>query len=174
MYRNTSPGGWVEFQDFDLRTYTQDNSAAPDNKVVEFFKLIMEACEKFGRMASPGENLKTWVEEAGFVNVQDKVVKLPIGPWPKDEQLVRKGTPFFFLPHTRSPLERIRLTDNVPFRRQKRVGALNIVQLLEGLEAVTIVPFTKVLGWSVEDVHAFLAEVRRDLKKRSVHLLHDL
>ena len=78
----------MEFQDFDLRTYSQDNSAAPDNKVVEFFRLTMEACDKFGRTASPGENLKKWVEEAGFVNVHDKIVKLPIGPWAKDEQLV--------------------------------------------------------------------------------------
>lgn len=57
---------------------------------------------------------------------------------------------------------------------QKRVGAINLVQLLEGLEAVSIVPFTKVLGWSAEAVQAFLVDVRRDLKKKSVHLLHDL
>jgi len=66
------------------------------------------------------------------------------------------------------------LTLCAPSNVQKRVGALNIVQLHEGLEAVTIVPFTKILGWSVEDVHAFLAEVRTDLKKKNVHLLHDL
>lgn len=48
------------------------------------------------------------------------------------------------------------------------------MQLLEALEAVSVVPFTKALGWTVEDVHLFLADVRRDLKKKSVHLLHDL
>jgi hypothetical protein len=28
--------------------------------------------------------LKKWAEEVGFVNVQEKIVKIPIGPWAKD------------------------------------------------------------------------------------------
>ncbi|KAK5049999.1 hypothetical protein LTR84_004118 [Exophiala bonariae] len=46
-------------------------------------------------------------------------------------------------------------------------------QLLEGLKAVTIVPVTKIVGWSVEAVYALLDDVRLELLKKSVHLLHD-
>ena len=48
-----------------------------------------------------------------------------------------------------------------------------MVQLFEGLEGVSIMPFTKILGWSVEQVQAFLVEVRKDLKKKGAHLSQD-
>ena len=42
-----------------------------------------------GRVASPGQHLKQWVEEAGFENVTHTVIKLPFGTWPRDKSLVR-------------------------------------------------------------------------------------
>lgn len=49
-----------------------------------------------------------------------------------------------------------------------------MLQFLEGLEAFSIATFTNVLGWSVAEVHVFLAQVRKDAKKRGVHMMHDL
>lgn len=141
-YKHLEPGGWVEFQDFDLRNYSQDDSIPPGNKLLELYNNIIEACEKIGRTGCPGPNFEAWVEEAGFVNVHHETFKLPVGPWPKDERL-------------------------------KRVGAFNLVQLREGLEAFSLALFTKALGWSVEDVQVFLTEVRRDILKKSVHMMHE-
>lgn len=81
---------------------------------------------------------------------------------------------FYSLPVAWLDFKALPTANDIIFQCQKRVGALNMVQLLEGLEAVSILPFTKILGWSVEAVHAFLVDVRLDLKKKSVHLLHDL
>ena len=39
----------------------------------------------------PGPKLKGWVEGAGFVNVQQKVVTVPIGLWPKDKKYKEIG-----------------------------------------------------------------------------------
>ena len=87
-YEQTAVGGWVEFQDFDLHNYSEDDSINPGNKVLELYNLILEGCEKVGRTAAPGKNLKGWVEAAGFKNVQEEIFRLPVGPWPKDPQLV--------------------------------------------------------------------------------------
>lgn len=57
---------------------------------------------------------------------------------------------------------------------QKDVGALNMYQMLEGLEAFTTATFTAILGWTIEEVQAFLTLVRQDAKDRSVHMMHDL
>ena len=57
---------------------------------------------------------------------------------------------------------------------QKRVGALNLLQLLEGLEGLTLALFTRALGWSTEAIHVYLAAVRKDAMKKSVHMIHDL
>ena len=40
------------------------------------------------REYSPGPGLKKWAEEAGYVNVTEKIVPLAIGMWPKDKKLV--------------------------------------------------------------------------------------
>ncbi|KIW58038.1 hypothetical protein, variant [Exophiala xenobiotica] len=141
-YNNLRPGGWVEFQDFDLHNYSQDNSIPPDNKVKEWYDTLLEGCDRIGRTASPGPRLEMWARDAGFVNIQHKKFKLPLGPWPKDKTL-------------------------------KRVGALNLYQLLEGLEGLTLALFTRALGWSVEAIYAFLAGVRQDAMKKGVHMVHD-
>ncbi|KAK4494688.1 hypothetical protein PRZ48_014044 [Zasmidium cellare] len=54
----------------------------------------------------------------------------------------------------------------------KRIGGLNLMQFLDGLEAFSLGMFTQVLGWSVEQVHLFLMDVRRDAMKKSVHMHH--
>ncbi|KAL1987597.1 hypothetical protein VTN96DRAFT_3197 [Rasamsonia emersonii] len=58
--------------------------------------------------------------------------------------------------------------------KMKEIGALNMLQFLEGLEAFSVSTFTNVLGWSIEEVQVFLALVRKDAKDRSVHMMHNL
>lgn len=54
------------------------------------------------------------------------------------------------------------------------IGALNMYQMLDGLKAFTTATFTGILGWTIEEVQAFLSRVRKDAKDRSVHMMHDL
>jgi len=90
-YSNVKPGGWVEFQDYDLHMFCDDDTVPPDNKFRELHDLINQACEKRGRTAAPGPLLKGWVEQAGFKNIEEKAYKLPIGTWAKDERLKKAG-----------------------------------------------------------------------------------
>ncbi|KAL4816687.1 S-adenosyl-L-methionine-dependent methyltransferase [Aspergillus spinulosporus] len=59
-------------------------------------------------------------------------------------------------------------------RRMKEIGALNMLQMLDGLEAFSAATFTNILGWTIEEVQVFLALVRKDAKDRGVHMMHDL
>ncbi|OCL05246.1 UMTA methyltransferase family protein, partial [Glonium stellatum] len=141
-YENTAPGGWVEFQDW-ARIYSQDNVASSDSSIVKMYDLLTEACdEKLGRMLWPGPKLKGWIEDAKFVNVTHKVVKIPLGTWPKAKTL-------------------------------KQIGALNLVQFLEGCEAYILAPFTRYLGWSAEECQLLLAKVRKEAKDKSLHFVSD-
>ena len=88
MVRNLAPGGWIELQDFNTLAYSEDGSAQDDNKVVEFCRVFNAACDKIGRHGSPGQYLKEWTEEAGFVNVHHDIRKVPVGPWARDKKLV--------------------------------------------------------------------------------------
>lgn len=39
----------------------------------------------------PGPHLKGWIEKAGFKNVQQQVINVPIGLWPKDKKYKEIG-----------------------------------------------------------------------------------
>ena len=41
-----------------------------------------------GREANPGKITEKYAREAGFVNIQEKMIKIPLGPWPKEKRLV--------------------------------------------------------------------------------------
>lgn len=51
----------------------------------------------------------------------------------------------------------------------KLIGSLVHRIIYDGLEAITLRPFTQLLGWSSEEVSSFLDEVRRGLSNPSVH-----
>lgn len=51
---------------------------------------LLQAARDFGCDPCPGPKLEGWMKEAGFADVRAQKYKLPIGPWPKDEFLVRR------------------------------------------------------------------------------------
>ncbi|MCJ1361934.1 hypothetical protein MMC16_001035 [Acarospora aff. strigata] len=59
-------------------------------------------------------------------------------------------------------------------KRLKEIGAFNHVNILDALQAVTLALFTRVLGWSAEEVEVLLAGVRRDLKNPRIHAYYNL
>lgn len=52
---------------------------------------------------------------------------------------------------------------------QKVRGALMMTNLLEVAQGITMNVFTKVHGWSTEEVEVFLVDVRAGLKDRKIH-----
>jgi len=51
----------------------------------------------------------------------------------------------------------------------KTIGAWCLENFLSGLEAMSLMLLTNVLGWSVEDVQLLLVGVRKDFKNRQIH-----
>ncbi|PGH13947.1 hypothetical protein AJ79_03362 [Helicocarpus griseus UAMH5409] len=109
-FDNLKHGGWVEFQDYDTPPHSEDGTVKPDNNVVKMINLLGEACDKAGRELNPGPKLEQWVKDAGFVNVNHRILKLPVGTWPKDKQLKQIGA-FMTMQYT----EGIDAVTNVPF-----------------------------------------------------------
>ena len=61
-----------------------DNSLSPTSALVRQHALILEACSKIERRADPGVILKETAEAAGFVNVVEYRLPVPLGGWAKD------------------------------------------------------------------------------------------
>ncbi|KAL9009922.1 MAG: hypothetical protein Q9173_005091 [Seirophora scorigena] len=142
-FQFTKPGGYAEFQDYDLEYYSEDGTLGEELSISKWITTLLQASRDFQRDPCPGPKLEGWMRDAGFADVQATRYKIPIGPWPKDKHL-------------------------------KTVGAWNLVQIEEGLEAFTLRLFTQTLGWRTEEVQVLLAEVRKNLRDPKVHAQFDL
>lgn len=80
------------------------------------------------------------LRDAGFVDIIETPLLWPTNSWPKD-------------------------------KKYKELGAWNLMNMdtFQGLEALTIAAFSRVLGWSQEEIVTFLAGVREEMRNKSIH-----
>lgn len=78
-----------------MRLRSADDSLPVDSALKEHHELLCSAFEKIGRTPYPGPDLKKWVKDAGFVNVTEEVLPVPVGRWPKDMKWVSCSLDFF-------------------------------------------------------------------------------
>ena len=90
-YDHLQPGGWLECQEIPAIPSCDDGTMAPDNPFLLWSTDIAEASERANRPANVGAQLKDWLREVGFVDVQETVFKLPVGGWPKEIRLKHIG-----------------------------------------------------------------------------------
>ncbi|KAI8242226.1 Secondary metabolism regulator LAE1 [Colletotrichum sp. SAR 10_96] len=138
-----TPGGYAEFQDMDGLYYADDATYPPSSSLSRWNARFVDACEAMGRTARPGPALEGWVRAHGGFR----------GATHK-----RFKAPIG--PWARDP----------PF---KDVGALNLRQLLEGLEGFSLKVFCGVLGWEEGDVRELLERVRAELGEGLMHVIFD-
>ena len=87
-FTHVRPGGWVECQEISIEADSDDGTLRKDSSIRRWCDLQIEAGLKANmdfRMS--GDLLKKWMEEAGFVNVDVRPFKIPIGTWPADKRL---------------------------------------------------------------------------------------
>lgn len=48
----------------------------------------------------------------------------------------------------------------------KEAGANQLIGFLDGIQSLSLAIFTRILGWTQEEVDVFLMEVRNDFKKK--------
>ncbi|KAJ5668909.1 hypothetical protein N7462_009979 [Penicillium macrosclerotiorum] len=140
-YDNLIPGGWIEQLEFDINIMTDDNSMPADSPLASWGDNFIDCAERAGRSLTVQKTMRTSIENAGFVDVHEQLYKVPIGPWAKDKVL-------------------------------KEAGQLNYHHWVTGLEGYTMWLLTKFgapTPWSVDEVQVYLAKVRADLKKPSIH-----
>jgi SAM-dependent methyltransferase len=53
--------------------------------------------------------------------------------------------------------------------KYKEIGAWSLENGLGCTEALSLAPYTRVLGWKADEVHAFLVDVRKDMRNRNIH-----
>jgi hypothetical protein len=68
------PGGWIEVNDVALSVFCDDGTFPEDSASVKWAHWFAEACVKFGRLVPELEQYKQRIEQAGFVDVQERIL----------------------------------------------------------------------------------------------------
>ncbi|KAF4978238.1 hypothetical protein FZEAL_5343 [Fusarium zealandicum] len=137
-FDNLEPGGWLESIDLMTMWYSDDDSLDPHGPLARWARNLNIASESVNRPLSVAHKMKEWYEEVGFVDVEERVYKIPTNGWPAD--------PYW-----------------------KDIGKLWRWNLTEGLSGFTLGLFSRVLGWTEEEIQMSLVEVRRDIQDTRIH-----
>ncbi|KAI5805962.1 S-adenosyl-L-methionine-dependent methyltransferase [Geopyxis carbonaria] len=81
------PGGWLEQVEVSIQFRCDDGTLAAESPLVRWAEGFLTAGERMGRTFAVRENMKHWIEEAGFDNVQERDYRLPVGTWGEQKAL---------------------------------------------------------------------------------------
>ena len=141
--RYLRPGtGWLECQEIYPQPVTDDNTIPPDWPMKVWEENLNHAateCLEPPRPVRVAPDIKTWMQEAGYVDVHEHITKIPLGPWPRDRRLKNIGGWWL----------------------------ANWLAGLQGFTYKLF--STDGLRWSREEIEVHLADVRRAAAMRPVH-----
>ncbi|KAK0663248.1 Secondary metabolism regulator LAE1 [Lasiodiplodia hormozganensis] len=89
--RHLKPGGWMECQEIDHMPMSNDGTLADDDAMLKYWQMVTDGLSNVGVPFRSAPILKRYMEEAGFVNVTERIFYTPIGPWPKNRHLREVG-----------------------------------------------------------------------------------
>ncbi len=133
------PGGWFELIDSAYPAVSDDGTLKPEHALWKFDDFLHEAADSLGRPLKVAQDHEKRLKEAGFINIHC------------DRS--------FKLPTNPWPKD----------RHLKEVGLWTLANLNPSLEGLCAALYTRGLGWTNEQVIAFVADVRKDLKNPRIH-----
>lgn len=76
---------------FRLQTSAGEAELPPDCAIAQWQTHLDEASRLFSKRLNVASELRACVVDAGFEAVADEVLRVPIGPWPRDPRLKEQG-----------------------------------------------------------------------------------
>lgn len=85
------PGGWLETIEMDVTPVSDDGTLPQPSLLAEYFTVLTRAAADQGVDIAVAPKMRGYLERAGFVNVVEKTLKLPLGTWAIDKRLKNTG-----------------------------------------------------------------------------------
>ena len=150
-YKHIKRGGYLECHEYDITCRCDDSTLPPEDPNCESpyalhnwvrYSEISNNSLDPPRPVRYADKISRWMREAGYVDVQEKISKIPLNPWPKDPHLNQIGAW-----NQRNWLEGLGAFTYGPFG-------------------------SRGLGWTPQEIEVFLVDVRKCIQDRGVHTYH--
>jgi hypothetical protein len=82
-FEHLVPGGWLELQDGSFEVFSEDGTTA-GTALERWFNTVSAGALSMGRDMRKGPLFKSFLCDAGFVDVVEHMVPIPITPWPEN------------------------------------------------------------------------------------------
>lgn len=99
------PGGYIELSGSVPEFQSDDGTLPEGSAYYEMGQIYFEMSERIGCSGKEPLQWKKYLEEAGYVDVVEHVLKIPTNPWPKSPRLKKVGA--FELSHFRDKISNI-------------------------------------------------------------------
>lgn len=83
--------GWIEQLEVEIDPLCDDQTADPNSEIKSLVNLTTEMSVRAGRDFHISRSMKAMIEAAGFVDVQEQRLKLPLGHWSTDPKYREVG-----------------------------------------------------------------------------------
>ncbi|KAL1622953.1 hypothetical protein SLS56_008561 [Neofusicoccum ribis] len=91
IYENLKPGGYIEAKETDAWATSDDDTIPASSNLMRWQERCFAASRMLGLSPTAPEQLKQWITDAGFVDIQERQFKLPFNEWPKKPELKQVG-----------------------------------------------------------------------------------
>lgn len=86
-----SPGGWLESQELCPVPHCDDGTLKPNSALGLWFRDFLNAAAQARRPLTEASQLRSIYERVGFVDVHERVYKIPLNGWARDAKLKEVG-----------------------------------------------------------------------------------
>ncbi|KAI4943965.1 hypothetical protein J4E91_009113 [Alternaria rosae] len=91
VYNNLEPGGYLHELEMSIQFKSDDGTLTKEHVLSQWSDLFHEASERFGKSFYEVWNLSTYIRNAGFKDVEERVYKVPVNGWPADPHMKELG-----------------------------------------------------------------------------------
>jgi hypothetical protein len=160
--RHLKPGGWIEQLEMSIEFKSDDGTVTHDHVFSVWSRIFIEAGERFGKTFRIADLAKGYIESAGFEDVVERKLKLPVGGWSSDPKYKELGR--WNLLHCEQGIE------GWAMALLTRVMGVRWYNVSISIYLVNYICYQ----WPYTEVQAFLGWMRSGLRNRSTHAYYNV
>lgn len=83
--RHLKPGtGWIEHVEIDMEPRCDDYTLPPDSMLTKWYQWLADATHRVSRPIAYEHRTRQLLQAAGFIDIQETVIRVPYNSWPND------------------------------------------------------------------------------------------